>query len=150
MTETYGVASIAELTFLGVRAPGSQPADAVPFVNFTCLANLPQSSVRLSPPARRYAGAVNMRLLGPLRKCGAQVWYSLDGSTSANSSVLPGGDHVRIRSDGAAGTMTSVRVRTFQEVQSGSSVFTSRVTAGSYDFPKSRLVPVCPLGTVVR
>jgi hypothetical protein len=132
MTETYGVVSMSELSFLGVRSLGAQPAAATQFINYTCLAALPASSVRPSPAARRYPGAVNMTLIGPLRKCGASVWYTLDGSSPrkdwtggggayaySNSATVSGGmlaahDAVRLRTAGATGTVTRVHVQAVQ------------------------------------
>lgn len=165
MTETYALASIAELSFLGVRSFDSQPGAAVPFINYTCLASLPQSSARLSPTARRYPGAVNMSLVGPLRKCGASVWYTLDGSlprdawnggggsfgsigdAMVSGGLLSQGEEVRLVADGPPGTVTRVQVKAVQDIRSGGSIFASRVTTEVYEFPQKRLVAVCPPGT---
>ena len=174
LTETYAVASVAELAFLGVRSLASQPDAPEPFINYTCLARMPASSVRLSPAPRRYPGAVNMSLVGPLRKCGAKVWYTLDGSlprvgwsgggvhagilgnVAVSGGSLEQDETVRIISVGDPGTITSVHVRAFQEItctqrdmDSGWSVelgFSSLFTSGFYTFPQTRLVPVCRAG----
>ena len=165
ISEEYAVASMAELSFLGVRSLGSQPDATSPFINYTCVAALKASSVRLSPPARRYPSAVNMSLVGPLHKCGAQVWYTLDGSEPRKgwsgggvegvigNAPVGGGKldkdtEVRIISAGAPGTVTQVQVRVFQHVESSGAVFSSLQTSESYTFPQSRLVPLCPVGTV--